>query len=159
MTPARPEPYNRTVANLKGTYALVVALDKDTDIDVGRLSTVSFPSGYYVYVGSALGGLLPRVRRHIAGGNRTHWHIDYLRRQARVVEVWYTVSGERLECSWYEAAAKMPHAVVPVAGFGSSGCSCHSHLVHFNSMPSPEQFRRKLKVKGLDLQRMLPDEV
>ena len=118
---------------MKGTYALVLALDEPSVITVGKLTTFTFPPGYYVYLGSALGGLYGRVRRHVRGGKRAHWHIDYLRRQARVVEVWYIVAEDRLECDWYQAAAAMPKALVPVAGFGSSGCRCRSHLVHFPS--------------------------
>ena len=144
------------MANLKGTYALVLVLEKDTVISVGRLATCSFPAGYYVYLGSALGGLFPRVRRHIRGGDRMHWHIDYLRRHAGVVEVWYKVSDERLECSWQVAAMGMPSASTPVAGFGSSGCACRSHLIHYASMPSLETFSRRLGAGGSDLQRMLP---
>lgn len=127
-----------------GTYILVLALDRAAEVAVGRLGICSFPPGYYVYVGSALGGLFARVRRHVRGGDRTHWHIDYLRRHAIVAEVWYVVSDERLECSWCRAVAAMPWARIPVAGFGSSGCGCVSHLVHFASQPSFEGFRRRL---------------
>jgi Uri superfamily endonuclease len=147
------------VTNLKGTYALVLVLQKDTAISVGRLGTCSFPAGYYIYLGSALGGLFPRVRRHIRGGGRNHWHIDYLRRHAVVVEVWYKVSDERLECSWQVATMEMPSAGMPVDGFGSSGCTCRSHLVHFTFMPSLETFGRMLGAGGSDIQRMLPGQV
>ncbi len=84
------------MANVKGTYALVLVLDAETAIKVGRLATCLFPAGCYLYAGSALGGLFPRVRRHIQGGKRLHWHVDYLRQKARPVEVWYLVSDERL---------------------------------------------------------------
>jgi len=144
------------VATLRGTYALVLALDKETAITVGKLASFSFPPGYYLYVGSAQGGLTSRVRRHIRGGKKLHWHIDYLRQEAKVVEVWYLVSDERLECRWYQAAAGMPQAQVPLAGFGSSGCGCHSHLLYFASTPSFEAFRRQLGEKGLDLRKMSP---
>lgn len=142
------------MANVKGTYALVLALDEDTDITVGKLASFSFPRGYYVYVGSALGGLFPRVSRHIRGAGRLHWHVDYLRREARVVEVWYLASDERLECGWFGAVAGMPEASVPVQGFGSSGCRCRSHLAYFPSLPSFEAFRNRLGGKALDLKRM-----
>ena len=145
------------MGNVKGTYALVLTLDKETTISVGKLTSFSFPAGYYLYVGSALGGLFPRVRRHIQGGGKMYWHIDYLRQKAEVVEVWYMVSDKRLECSWYEAAADMPEAQVPVAGFGSSGCGCYSHLLYFRSMPSFEAFRHRLGKKSSDLNRMPPN--
>jgi len=144
------------VATIRGTYALVLALDKETAITVGKLASFSFPPGYYLYVGSAQGGLFSRVRRHIRGGKKLHWHIDYLRQEAEVVEVWYLVSDERLECRWYQAAAAMPQAQVLLAGFGSSGCGCHSHLLYFASAPSFEAFRRQLGEKGLDLRKMSP---
>ncbi|HEY48615.1 MAG TPA: GIY-YIG nuclease family protein [Dehalococcoidia bacterium] len=138
----------------RGTYALILALDKDSAITVGKLTKFSFPAGYYLYAGSALGGLFPRVRRHIKGGNKLHWHIDYLRREARVVEVWYLVSDESLECRWYQAAAGISQAKVPVAGFGSSGCGCVSHLVYFPTAPSFTEFRRRLGDSGRDVRKM-----
>ena len=141
----------------RGTYALVLTLDRSTDIAVGRLGIHRFPSGYYVYVGSALGGLRARVQRHVRGGGKTHWHIDYLRRHAGVVEVWYLVSDVRWECLWYHTVAAMPGALVPVAGFGSSGCGCGAHLAHFASAPSFEGFRLKLGDRGPDLRRIAPD--
>jgi Uri superfamily endonuclease len=91
------------------------------------------------------------------GGKKLHWHIDYLRRNARAVEVWYLVSGERLECDWYRAAVGMPDAEVLVDGFGSSGCKCRSHLVYFESKPSLSDFRKNLGKQGADLKRMTPE--
>ena len=146
------------MANVRGTYALLLVLDKETAITVGKLANFSFPPGYYVYVGSALGELFFRVRRHIQGGKKLHWHIDYLRQEAEVVEVWYLVSDERLECRWYQAAAAMPQAQVLLAGFGSSGCGCQSHLLYFASMPSEEAFRRQLGEKGLNLRKTSPGQ-
>ncbi|HUV53531.1 MAG TPA: GIY-YIG nuclease family protein [Dehalococcoidia bacterium] len=142
------------MSKAKGAYALLLELNREATITVGRLATFPFPAGYYLYIGSALGGLFPRIERHICGGNKLRWHIDYLRREARVIEVWYLVSGERLECDWYLAATDMPDAEVLVEGFGSSGCKCRSHLVYFKSMPSLADFRRKLGKGGADLKRV-----
>ena len=133
----------------KGTYALVLALDEETIIGAGRLGVTSFLKGYYVYLGSALGSLFPRLRRHLSGEGKPRWHIDYLRRYARAVEAWHAVSDERLECSWYRAVAGMPGAKIPVSGFGSSDCKCPSHPVHFSEAPSLEAFERKLKQMGI----------
>ena len=145
------------MSKAKGTYALILKLDRETVITIGRLTTFAFSSGYYLYTGSALGGLFPRIERHIRGGKKLHWHIDYLRREAMVVEVWYLVSEERLECDWYQAAADMPDAEVLVYGFGSSGCRCRSHLVYFKSKPSLADFRRKLGKQGVDLKMVTPE--
>ncbi len=145
------------MAVARGSYALVLALDSGADIPVGSLGSRFFPPGFYVYVGSALGGLFSRVRRHVRGGGKTHWHVDYLRRHAGVAEVWYLVSDARWECAWYRTVSTMPRAGVPVAGFGSSGCGCASHLAYFASMPSFEDFRRRLGGHGLELQRLTPE--
>ena len=52
-----------------GTYALLLRLDKQERITVGKLGTFDFPVGYYLYVGSALGpgGLRARLARHRRG--------------------------------------------------------------------------------------------
>lgn len=139
--------------NKKGTYALILALDKDAPIAVGKLGVFSFPAGYYLYVGSGLNGLFSRISRHVRGVKKIHWHIDYLMQKARATEVWYIVSEHRLECVWAQAAANMPRALVAIAGFGSSDCNCHSHLVYFSSKPSFETFCRILGDKGSDLVR------
>ena len=141
------------MANAKGTYALVLALDRETTIAVGRLGVFTFPAGCYVYAGSALGGLSPRLRRHFAGGKKVHWHVDYLREKARSVEAWYHVSDRRLECAWFEAVSHMDGARVPVDGFGSSGCRCRAHLVYFAGMPSFEEFRSRVG-EGIALGRV-----
>lgn len=138
----------------KGTYALVLCLDKEAAINVGKLGAFSFPSGYYLYLGSALKGLFARVRRHVEGGKKLRWHIDYLRQQAKVVEVWYLISEERLECMWSQAAANMPEARTLIAGFGSSDCGCPSHLFYLSSKPSFETYCRLLGKKGKDLARI-----
>jgi len=93
----------------KGTYALVMALKMEAAIAVGRLgcsggrggeNEITFPAGYYVYLGSARGGLSARVGRHLKREKRCYWHIDYLIQFAEVVEVWY--SPEEGEAEWGE---------------------------------------------------------
>jgi Uri superfamily endonuclease len=148
----------------KGTYALVMSLKSEVAIVVGRLvmkgktcagSEITFPPGYYVYFGSAHGGLSARVIRHLKHEKRLHWHIDYLTRFAKIVEVWYALEssewkdrGEKLECLWCQVAQGMPHGQLHFPGFGSSDCRCTAHLIHFPSPPSFELFRRLLKERG-----------
>jgi len=61
----------------RGTYALLLELDQQTVITVGRLGTCSFPAGSYVYVGSALGsgGLSARLAHHRRPVKRFHYSI------------------------------------------------------------------------------------
>lgn len=111
---------------LPGSYILFLRLPRDKWITVGRLGRIAFPAGLYAYVGSALGGWEARVNRHLSGGGKTLWHIDYLRTEAMVEGVVVFESPERLECPINRAIAKFSLDVAP--GFGSSDCNCLSHL-------------------------------
>ena len=145
--------------NEKGTYALVLALDEETTLAIGKLGLFAFPPGHYLYVGSALRGLRSRIGRHLLTGKSPRWHIDYLRQRGKMVEVWYAASPARLECAWYETASHMPGAYCPVVGFGSSDCHCPSHLVYFAfSLPSFRDFRDKLGEQGANLRRFRLEE-
>lgn len=117
----------------KGIYTIVLRLSRDLVVEVGSLGKVSFRAGWYAYTGSARGaGGLKRVLRHIAvmeGKNRTRrWHIDHLLPLVELEEVVATITGEDLECS---IARKLGDRLPSVEGFGSTDCSCPSHL-HFS---------------------------
>ncbi len=133
------------MAKEKGTYALLLALHSDTAVTVGHLGTFTLPAGYYLYIGSGRGGLFQRLRRHLQAEKKLRWHIDYLRQQADVIEVWYLISEQALECIWAQAALALPQARIPIPGFGSSDCRCRSHLVYYPSPPEFELFRDKLR--------------
>lgn len=142
-----------------GTYALLLKLDRQERITVGKLGTFDFPAGYYLYVGSALGpgGLQARLARYQRGsrsssqpgfsqtGTKLHWHVDYLLQRARLVEVWSVASEERLECKWSEVARGLSGAQGPVRGFGSSDCRCAAHLIYFAARPDREKFEQALR--------------
>jgi len=142
----------------KGTYALLIALDKEVPIAVGRLGLFTFPPGYYIYVGSAQSGLYPRVKRHLKGEKRLRWHIDYLLEFAQVAEVWYAPGRESQECFWCQIAREMPQGEIPAKGFGSSDCRCPSHLIHFPTPPSFVLFQERLSEWGPLLKRATPAE-
>ncbi|MFQ6059323.1 MAG: DUF123 domain-containing protein [Anaerolineae bacterium] len=127
----------------KGTYALILHLERSEEITIGKLGTFTFPAGYYLYVGSALGpgGLEARLTRHRRRNKKLRWHIDYLLERARLVEVWSVASTEKLECLWAQAAQEISGAEIPVPGFGSSDCRCPSHLIYLAREPSYEEFR------------------
>ena len=113
-----------------GTYLLVLHLDRDRTIRVGRLGEFRFPAGHYLYVGGARGpgGLRARLQRHLRGGARLHWHVDYLRRWATPVEAWYAPGSQRRECLWQTALQTEASLCLPVRGFGASDCCCPAHL-------------------------------
>ena len=118
-----------------GIYHLLIRLSQDADVSVGRLGNFHFQAGYYVYTGSALGGLESRVSRHLRQEKRLHWHIDYLLQHGRVIHVITHETAERLECHFNERILSLPDSRIPVKGFGSSDCKCVSHLAYFQKKP------------------------
>ncbi len=120
-----------------GTYVLVIELGRAVRLVVGRLGACDFRAGYYLYVGSALGGLQSRVARHLRKEKRLHWHIDYLLQAAKVIEVWYRVGPERLECAWAEALRRSGRVEPVLRGFGASDCGCEGHLFYSAQRPAP----------------------
>jgi len=126
-----------------GTYALLLHLGASQTVRVGALGTFEFPLGWYLYVGSAHGpgGLAARLARHQrTGGKRFHWHIDYLRAVATLVEIWTHAGPQRLECAWAAAAAALPGAQVIAPRFGASDCRCATHLLCFDRRPPLDEF-------------------
>jgi Uri superfamily endonuclease len=103
--------------------------------------------GFYVYVGSALGpgGVRARVRHHQRAAGRPHWHIDYLRPGADLVEVWHAPETRRREHQWASIVSEFRGALVPLRGFGSSDCTCATHLYYFAARPSVRVFRGRLR--------------
>ncbi|MCG3207013.1 MAG: hypothetical protein FOGNACKC_00613 [Anaerolineae bacterium] len=127
---------------MTGTYVLLLHLDNDSTITVGRLGTFDFPAGWYTYVGSAFGagGLLGRIKHHLQPTDRPHWHIDYLRQLAPVQEIWLSPDTERREADWVDLMVDIPGAVALVEGFGASDTTKETHLFYFDVKPSLEDF-------------------
>lgn len=126
----------------KGTYALIVELKEEEEIEVGRLGVLSFKRGYYAYIGSAMGGLDGRIGRHLRKDKNKHWHIDYLLEKGAVRTVFF-MEGERKECS---IASYMEDEFSGVAHFGSSDCKCNTHLFYSESA---EDLINKLRNIGM----------
>ena len=110
----------------KGTYVLFLRFPSDTETEVGSLGHVHLPKGDYCYVGSAMGGLDQRLRRHLSHEKSIRWHIDRL-----------TMVCDRM--SAYESTLPIPECelarivssnggVPAVKGFGCSDCDCYTHL-------------------------------
>ena len=129
-----------------GTYALVLRAAQQKNVQVGRLGKLAMQPGFYVYVGSALGpgGLKARVGRHLRPAIRSHWHIDYLRRETEWVAIWYAYDTVRRECAWADAFSNLRGSDIPLFGFGSSDCRCPAHLCFFDRMPLLRTFRNAL---------------
>lgn len=118
-----------TESRSKGTYTLLIELDRDAEIEVGALGVRNVPAGWYAYTGSAFGsGGFSRIDRHrrVASDENDvrHWHVDYLlgHPEARLDSVTKS-PGVNAECA---IARALPGG--PVPGFGASDCACGSHL-------------------------------
>jgi sugar fermentation stimulation protein A len=103
----------------RGSYVLLVNLPEECNITVGRLGTIRFACGYYVYVGSALGGFRSRLNRHLRTKKKPHWHIDYLLEKAVLDAIITGESPERTECT---IALALASRFDSVPGFGASDC-------------------------------------
>lgn len=117
----------------RGSYLLLLHLEKHQVLTIGRLGEISFPAGYYVYVGSAMANLSQRLSRHQRGTTTFHWHIDYLRGASRVHAVLPVRASTRLECLLAHAVSTLSEESIPE--FGSSDCTCASHLFRFSRDP------------------------
>ena len=76
----------------KGNYCLIIKMKNDCTIKIGAKGNIDFKKGYYVYVGSALGTLSNRIKRHLSNDKKKHWHVDYLllNKNTEIKEVIYT---------------------------------------------------------------------
>lgn len=124
----------------KGIYLLILRLDAElTDFQIGRLGRFDCAAGYYLYVGSAFaaGGLAARLAHHQRPIKaRPHWHVDYLRARARLVETWSVATSMRRECCWARGLAATPGLSIPMPGFGASDNGCISHLLYSPRRPA-----------------------
>ena len=115
-------------------------------MEVGRLGPCGFGVGYYIYVGSARGpgGLRARVARHLRPAKKMHWHIDRLTAVLPVVDVWVFADESHSECWLAGVIGSMGGVTEKVTGFGSSDCSCASHLIGFRQKPGIDQLKGKI---------------
>jgi Uri superfamily endonuclease len=125
-----------------GTYLVVLWLRTTCKANIGRLGTIRFPRGYYIYTGSAKGGLTARLHRHVHGASTRHWHLDYLRPQVRVL-AWCAFAGNHYpECVL--AQDLLSRGDVVCQRFGASDCSCLAHLVYYSHRANVMQALRQL---------------
>jgi sugar fermentation stimulation protein A len=133
----------------RGSYLLILNLKRNRKIDVGKLGKVNFKKGFYIYVGSAMANLSKRMERHRHLRKQHHWPIDELRAVAEFHSALAIRSSERLECEVGRAMSGMAEWSVP--GFGSTDCSCQTHLFGTSSDPlQSEDFQKLLQYFRMD---------
>ena len=112
-------------AQSHGSYILLIKLPEAQTINIGSLSGIHFPHGYFAYVGSALCGIKHRLNRHLKSNKRLHWHIDYLLPKATITDIIIGETEDRIECAIAQALSSQFNSI---PGFGASDCRCRSHL-------------------------------
>mgnify|MGYP001139025037 CR=1 FL=1 len=135
-----------------GVYVLLLSVQRDIKLNIGKLGKQNFPRGYYTYTGSALGkgatSLKHRIARHLRKEKRKFWHIDYLLvdENVSVEAVIAAETNENMECKVNSHIKGMEGAEVPVKGFGASDCNknCGSHLLYFPETENADCLVKKL---------------
>lgn len=123
---------------MKGTYCLLINLNKSRRIKIGKLGTYYFPKGNYVYVGSGMNNIEKRVARHKSKQKKNHWHIDYLLNHARITNTIMIPAIKKNECE----ISKLISTKETVRKFGSTDCKCRTHLHYFKTK---EEMSKQLK--------------
>ena len=123
----------------KGVYILILKLDQESDIQIGKLGKLHFSNGFYAYTGSALGtGGFKRVERHFnvsTGKNPTRkWHIDYLLPKSKIVHAILLPTEDAIECKLARSLKKISGMSI-IPGFGCTDCMCETHLIYAESDP------------------------
>lgn len=114
----------------KGVYYLIIKLDRDKRIKIGKLGIINFKKGYYCYVGSALNGLEKRIERHKSKDKKFHWHIDYFLKYGDILDTFIMETNKKIECLLSKKIERISKG--SVKGFGCSDCKCSSHLYYFD---------------------------
>lgn len=114
-----------------GIYAVIAELPNAVDMQIGKRMRDHFENGFYGYIGSALGGLEKRVTRHLGNRKRLHWHIDYLLDIAKIRELVYAETYQKIECL---IAHALSGKLASKFNFGCSDCNCSSHLFFCRSL-------------------------
>lgn len=143
--------------HVPGLYILHLRVGRTASARIGKLGEFVFPEGHYLYVGSALNSLWPRVRRHLDGRGPRHWHIDHLRDVACVRGAWVAVTMEKWECQLVAAISDLEGVAVWPPRFGASDCRCSGHLLHSSGAPQQVSLIQKAHHIGLKLAPVLPD--
>jgi len=130
-------PDNQSAEKDSGVYVISMFLPEDKIIETGKLGRMQFRKGYYLYVGKAMGKLTARMARHCRRNNKKlYWHIDYLRKYTNQCKSWPIRSSQDLECDLAKSLEKIYKS--DHKKFGSTDCSCYSHLFYSSMNPAED---------------------
>lgn len=125
----------------KGSYVLILRNNTAQTIHVGRLGALNFREGFYAYAGSAMGGLSKRASRYLKEIKNPFWHIDAIMPRFKLTNLWLFPSNTRQECQIARLLSQASDTP-PIRGFGSSDCTCLTHLFYFTDLKQTPLFLR-----------------
>ncbi len=138
---------------MKGIYVLILRIEKEKSISVGKMGQFIFKPAYYAYVGSAMSGI-QRLKRHLENIKKRsvknkHWHIDF------IIPYCNSIGWFFAECSDPGKEEKLAICLSKklnyVEGFGASDSRAPSHLfkdINLNKLKST--VIKSLKSIGVD---------
>ncbi len=133
---------------MEGVYILLVNVERDIYLEIGRLGKIKFEKGNYAYVGSAQNNLGKRLERHFSSKKKIHWHIDYFlsNKSVKIGKAFFKNSGKKEECRIAKILSKNEQ---PIKKFGCSDCSCYSHLFRIKSLKTIKNLNMQTYFKNI----------
>lgn len=117
-----------------GIYILEIFASTNFSIPHKKFNKITFPKGWYYYIGSAQKNLSSRIQRHLAKEKKLFWHIDYLTTiNTNVIRNIFIVEQKEkmYECILTNIIVDELNLESKAIGFGNSDCtSCKSHLLY-----------------------------
>ncbi|MHA1299863.1 MAG: GIY-YIG nuclease family protein [Candidatus Helarchaeota archaeon] len=122
-----------------GIYALIIQVERNIFLKIGKNKNYNFLSGFYIYVGSALGkysnNIENRLKRHFSNNKKLFWHIDYFLAEPKVqpIKAVFAPTNQKKECELSAQLFRYSNIKI-FRDFGNSDChsGCKTHLYYFN---------------------------
>ena len=145
------EKYSHIVINGKGTYSLILELERDQYIEIGKLGKFYSKKGIMYTMAAHLADL--KGQYHLKKIKRK-WHIDYLLDNSKIIKIFLSEVEKNYEHEISKSLSNSPNAEVLARGFGSSDCKdgCPSHLIYFSENPEIIGIYQRLNLKYLILE-------
>ena len=137
---------------MKGVYVLILKIEEEKSINIGKMGRITFEKAYYAYVGSAMTGI-HRLKRHlrnlkIRNIKNKHWHIDFIIPHCKFIEWLFAECSEPGKEE--KLAISLSKRLDYVEGFGASDSRAPSHLFKDSEL---KQLKREV-IKALKFTKL-----
>ncbi|PIQ09169.1 MAG: endonuclease III [Ignavibacteriales bacterium CG18_big_fil_WC_8_21_14_2_50_31_20] len=129
-----------------GIYILELFAKENFLIANNKFNNVTFPKGFYYYIGSAQKNLKSRIYRHLAKQKKIHWHIDFLstHKSLKISNVFVIPNALKVvEAEIANSFVEYFNAKIIAEGFGNSDTKeTKTHLFFKNKQLSNSVFEK-----------------